>query len=111
MLCPDLPAVVDGVIESTDRVLFDEVGDGIGFGLGGDADEANGVTVLFLRRRDRAGFTLATWSPRGPEPENGIGALDGAEIDFAAADGGDDRSRRFRGRRLVGRLGGIGGGR
>jgi len=75
VLFPDHPVDVDDVFETVDPEVLDEGVYRFNVVTGGDPDESNLVTVLFLDRRDRAGFTTAGGSPRSPVPENGVGSV------------------------------------
>lgn len=68
--------------------------------MAGNTDEPDVAFVAFLRLYDRRGNVFTVWSPRGPEPEDGVGLsevfehqwlaldIDGRDADGAAVGGG-----------------------
>jgi hypothetical protein len=83
-LAPDRAVVVDRVGECVDAEVVDEVVDGVEVVATGDADEGDVVTVGGVDLCDRRGFGAATRSPRCPEPQQGVGPFERAEVDLAA---------------------------
>ena len=100
---PDLAARVGDVLESVEAEVIDERCDGFLAVLAGDADEADVLPELLLRLCDRRCDSLAVWSPRSPEPEDGVLGQDVSEVHLTAGNCLDHRccrGRCLRGRRL-----------
>ncbi len=76
------------MFELIDAEVVDKGVYGINVVSGGDSDDLDLISVLFIDRRDRAGLTATTASPRGPEPENGVGAFERAGVDLASTNSG-----------------------
>ena len=102
VLRPDDSVDIEDVFEPVHREIVDEGSDRLGVVSSRDADEPDLITELCLDRRDRAGFTTTGASPGSPEPENGVGSFERAEIELAAADGREN-DRGCRARTEVGR--------
>lgn len=85
------------MLEATQTEVIDKGCDRLGVVLTGDANELYVLSEFLLRLCDRRCDSLTMWSPRSPEPQNGVLGERIAEIDLAARDRLHDRRRRCRG--------------
>ena len=79
---PDRAVAVDDVVEAVNVETVDELFDGGGLVAAGDADDEDVVVVALLDLCDRRGFCLASGSPRGPEPEDDVTALEAVPVEL-----------------------------
>ncbi len=73
------------MVEAVDGVVVDELFDGADIVATGDTDDENVVAVGLVDLCDRRGFCLAGGSPRGPEPEDDVAALDAVPVELPSA--------------------------
>lgn len=82
------------MLEAVESEIIDELSDGSVLVLASDADELDVLSELLMRLCDRRCDSLAMWSPRSPEPQDGVLRQYVGEIDLAARNGLDDWRRR-----------------
>lgn len=90
---PRVGRCIKGVLEAIQVVLRDEALGMIPVAPTGHADEEYVITEVVVRLCDRRGFTDAVRSPRSPEPEEDLLALEITEVDLSAIKGRHDDIR------------------
>ena len=69
---PDRTGLIDDVVEGPNVELVDETIDRVDTVASGDANEHDVRAIQVLDLCDRRGFTLASRSPRCPEPQQHV---------------------------------------
>ena len=72
------------MVEHADTERLDELVDGRKIVSPGDPNELDLVAIGFVNRYDRSGFGTTRRSPRRPEPQQTIRALESIEVDLPA---------------------------
>lgn len=92
---PQRAVIVDGVLEGADIERVDELVNCRKLVPAGNTDKRDGASILLVYRCDRRGFCSARRSPRCPEPQHGVGAFEGVEVDLATRCRFADQRQRF----------------